>query len=143
VWLCCHSPNSSLGCRLVLLACLFGTAGLFSCCLPCGDATSALASLRLLSVLQRVWGLCSPQFRASSSWLPDTLGKWTPFVFVTFRRCTGDFSQQPFTLSHLRWLSAPVLPTFPCEHQQSANPYVAMPALSLSQRCRACSVVEG
>jgi hypothetical protein len=142
VWLCCHSPNSSLGCRLVLLACLFGTAGLFSCCLPCGDATSALASLRLLSVLQRVWGLCSPQFRASSSWLPDTLGKWTPFVFVTFRRCTVSYlSITSLESSHEAGRTA--LPTFPCEHQQSANPYVAMPALSLSQRCRACSVVEG
>ena len=36
-------------------------------------------------------GLCSPQFRVSSSWLPDTGLKWTPFVFMTFRRCTSSY----------------------------------------------------
>ena len=139
--LLCHHTSGMGGCRLRLLLCFVGTAGLFFCCLPCGDATSALASLRLLSVLQGLGGLCSPQFRASSSWLPDTLRKWTPFVFVTFRRCTVAYTSiTSFESSHEAGRTA--LPTFPCEHQQSANPYVAMVVISC-EAVSLCVCLEG
>ena len=74
--------------------------------------------------------LCPPHFTAVRCWLPDCLG-WTPYAFCVVRElCTGDLPQQPFTLSHLGWLGAPALPTFPCEHQQSAIPYVALVVIS-------------
>ena len=94
------------------------------------DATSALASLRLLSVLLQGCGLCSPQFRASSSWLPDTGLKWTPFVFVTFRRCTMSYTSIT-SLKSSHEAGRIALPTFPCvTYQQSAIPYVALVVIS-------------
>ena len=54
---------------------------------------------------------------------------------MTFRRCTVAYTSiTSFKSSYEAGRTA--LPTFPCEHQQSANPYVAMVVFS----CRGCLV---
>ena len=96
------------------------------------DATSALGfACGCLLACVSLGCLCPPHFTAVCCWLPDCLG-WTPYAFCVVRElCTGDLPQQPFTLSHLGWLGAPALPTFPCvKYQQSAIPYVALVVIS-------------
>ena len=73
--------------------------------------------------------LCPPHFTAVRCWLPDCLG-WTPYAFYVVRElCTvADTSITSFKSSHEAGRTA--LPTFPCEHQQSAIPYVALVVIS-------------